>query len=147
MPRHLVFVVVASLLCVDGALATDEVPPAAITDLTVTAGPRNATLTFHEVGDQCSNATCAQYVVAYADHTITNLNFGTQNVLGTAIPSTPGNQRCIDTDTIVLHALNCGGVTYHFAIKAKDLAGNWSAISNEVTLTTLPCDHAEETCK
>jgi len=140
-------------------LATADVtPPVAISNLTATSlastpasgGAPQVLLSWTAPSDASG---CAEYDIRIGTATITSGNFGTPGVgsVGDAnnhiqnVPSPgtagqiqsfliPGRYRT-DSGIIILPSIP-DLTTLYFAIKTKDAAGNWSAISNVASVTT-----------
>ena len=108
----------------------DAIPPAAVTNLAVTAtGPNSVALTFTASGDDGTLGNAWVYDMRYATAPITNWFSATQVSYG-PLPAAPGT-----TQTMTVGGLQ-SGMTYYFALKIVDDAGNRSDISNMVSFTT-----------
>ena len=116
--------------CVSGP---DEIPPKAISNLSVwSAGTTTMALNWTAPGDDSTFGTAVQYDLRYSTSSIDAGTFASATPFTIAPPRTAGSSEC----RIVSGLLGCR--TYYFAIKTKDDAGNWSAISNlPVTGTTV----------
>jgi len=94
------------------------------------AGPVHADLTttllrWTAPGDDGLVGRAAQYDLRYSDRPITSATFSQcARIPMFAQPSPPGQ-----TDSVLVSGLN-PALTYYFAIKTSDEAGNWSALSN-----------------
>ncbi|MCK5127021.1 MAG: fibronectin type III domain-containing protein [candidate division Zixibacteria bacterium] len=116
------FVFVAVLL-IGGSLFGAEV-----TQTTVT-------LTWTAPGDDAGNGTASQYDIRYSSSLITGSNWASATpASGEPVPQSAGA-----LETMTITGLQPGTV-YYFAIKAADEVPNWSALSNVVSVTTLPSD-------
>jgi hypothetical protein len=111
--------------------AADRTPPDRVTDLAATApGSSSVTLTWTAPADDSGHASV--YDIRRSANAMTNeaeLLGGTQVTGG----PTPGAAGAAQTVTIT-------GLTaetaYHFALRARDAAGNWSPVSNDAFVTT-----------
>lgn len=131
--KSLALAALATLALAGIALAQDHVPPPAVT-IGVAAGHSTAVVTWISPGDQCTNATCAEYELRYSTSAITECNFSSATPISTSSPQGPGNEECAG-----LTSLSCNS-TYYFALRTKDSSGNWSVLSNVVTKTTKACN-------
>ncbi len=122
------------------ALAQDHVAPNAVTNLTANTGKTTAVLNWTAPGDQCTNATCAEYELRYSTSTFTECNFANGTLITTGTPQSPGSQECYQAS-----GLTCN-TTYYFAVRVKDSAGNWSVLSNVVSKATRTCNSSEVLC-
>jgi len=109
--------------------ATDEIPPAAVTDLRI----GNASSSFIKLfwtapGDDGMNGIATSYDIRYSKNQITEANFSSAFSVSNALqPSAPGTM-----DSATVTGLS-PDETYYFALKASDENDNQSAISNVVT--------------
>jgi len=111
---------------------TEDNPPAAIT--TLIAG--NATLTtvllgWIATGDDSLAGTAAYYDIRYALVPITDANW----VAAIQVADEPIPQESGSLESFTVTGLQ-SNMTYYFAIKAVDEAGNWSALSNIASTVT-----------
>ena len=115
--------------CCDPPTKSDTPPPPAVTNLAIIDFAANSvTLSWTVAGDDSMSGTAAAYDIRYATVTITEANWDSvTQVIGEPKPK-PGG----DTDTMIITGLSMD-TTYYFALKTKDEAGNWSAISNVVS--------------
>ncbi len=89
-----------------------------------------ATLTWTAPGDNGSTGTAARYDVRRSTQVLTETNFALgDTVAGVPAPAPAGTAQSCAV------AIPLRGVTYYFAIKTVDAAGNWSAISNVASVT------------
>jgi adhesin/invasin len=111
---------------------SDDVPPAATTDLTVqAAGPRSVTLQWTAPGDDDTIGAAAEYFVRYSIVPINADNFDAAAVAPNSIfPAEAGT-----VETMTVSGLN-PETLYYFALRTKDEAGNLSDVSNLVSATT-----------
>ena len=104
--------------------ATASVAVSGVTDTT-------ATLSWTAVGDDSLTGTAASYDVRYSTAPITLANFSSATaVTGVPAPGAPGTAQ-----NATVRGLN-RQVTYYFALRTADEAGNRSALSNVPTATT-----------
>jgi hypothetical protein len=111
--------------------AADVTPPTRVTDLAGTpAGATSVTLTWTAPSDDSGSVTAYDLrVSATAMTTEAELLAGKQ-VMGVPMPGAAGAAQTatatgLDPET-----------AYHFALRARDAAGNWSLVSNDATVTT-----------
>jgi hypothetical protein len=91
-----------------------------------------AVLRWHATGDDSIFGRATAYDLRYSTSPITITNFGSaMGVPNLPIPSPAGY-----TENITVSGLS-SGTTYYFALKARDEAGNWSALSNVATKTAI----------
>lgn len=111
--------------------APDQVRPAPIA-MTIT-GQTDSTVTLQwtAVGDDSLTGTATSYDVRYSTTAITSANYASATqASGEPTPAAPGT-----VQTMTIRGLS-RQVTYYFAIKAADEAGNVSAMSNVPSVTT-----------
>ncbi|MES1165164.1 MAG: discoidin domain-containing protein, partial [Verrucomicrobiota bacterium] len=110
---------------------TAAVAPSAITDLASAGqGIGSVTLRWTATGDDGKVGTAAATDLRYALFPITDANFAA----GTAVATNPpGGAGLSQTATATGLSAN---KTYYFAIKVEDDRGNWSALSNVVSVAT-----------
>ncbi len=102
----------------------------------VVAVPRHdalagAVLEWTAPGDNGSSGTASLYDIRRSTQLITDTSFATADtVAGAPKPAPAGTAQSCDV------ALPVPGVTYYFAIRTRDAAGNWSALSNVVSLAS-----------
>ncbi len=81
--------------------------------------------------DRNNGNTCAEYDVRYSKQPITETNFYNASRFTTSMtPAAPG-----EIENLTITGLDEETI-YYFAIKTKDIAGNWSNISNIAVDTT-----------
>ena len=105
----------------------DTIPPAAVTDLSVTPGSVGNTvdLEWTAPGDTKSSRATSAYIIRYNTVAITESNWDeSSDVDGEPTPGTAGSTERM---TVMVPYPN---VTYYFAIKTQDDASNTSDISN-----------------
>ncbi|MDL5050151.1 S8 family serine peptidase [Oscillatoria amoena NRMC-F 0135] len=113
--------------------ANDDIPPAAITDLSVIeTGLTSLTLTWTAPGSSGMEGSATSYDLRYSLVPITEANFNESvQVLLTRRPLPAGNREEVEI-TNLLHS-----TTYYIAIKAKDFSGNIASLSNIASASTL----------
>ena len=95
----------------------------------------NAIVRWHATGDDSLVGRATLYDLRYSTSPITATNFPAASGVGGVPPPAPAGT----WESFMVTGLQAG-VTYYFAIKARDEAGNWSKISNvvsKVATTTL----------
>lgn len=118
----------------DGA---DTTPPAAVTDLVVgTVSDQIAVLNWTAPGDDGGVGVAAEYDLRMSQQVITEGGFaGATPLPGPPVPVGAGSAQ-----SYVVLGLT-PGTRYYFALRTRDDAGNWSAISNVPSATTDTADH------
>jgi hypothetical protein len=113
--------------------SNDTTAPAAITDLAHGAVTTNSVvLTWTAPGDDGTTGTADTYDIRYSTAPITEANFSAATHFAGPTPAETGtNQQATVTGL-------SPNTPYHFAMKTRDEAHNWSAISNVVSATTEP---------
>lgn len=111
----------------------DEIPPDAITSLTIAEPKLNSmVLQWIASGSSGSEGAASSYDLRYSTTPITAANFNTATpVIISRRPSTAGTQEEFEVKNL-LH-----NTTYYFAIKSRDFFGNIAGISNVVSGKTL----------
>jgi hypothetical protein len=112
--------------------APDVVRPGPVASLAVTGmTDSTATLGWAAVGDDSLTGTATRYDIRYSTSPInaTNWNSATQ-VGGEPTPASPGTAQSYTVTGLSRQ------VTYYFALKVEDDAGNVSTLSNVVNATT-----------
>ncbi len=112
--------------------APDIVRPGPVASLGVTGlTDTTATLTWVAVGDDSLTGTATKYDIRYSTSPInaTNWSSATQ-ASGEPAPAAPGTSQSFTVTGLSRQ------VTYYFALKVEDDAGNQSALSNVVNATT-----------
>lgn len=105
---------------------SDNIPPAAITDLTQIAITTNSvTLQWTAPGDDGMDGVAYEYDLRASYDTITPANFAAAFHIDSIYPPLPAGM----TQTCEVDSLT-PGQKYYFAIKTRDNIGNWSPISN-----------------
>jgi len=131
MKRHLL--VLTLLLVPTLALATDTCAPEIVTSLTPNIGRTSVVVQFPAPHQDCgSGGAVSEYSIRYSLSTITEQNFWSATAFTDipSLPQSPGTTECAD-------ALGLSqGTTYYVAMKSKDSAGNWSALSTVISFTT-----------
>lgn len=113
------------------AVAPDVVRPAALAISVPSLTDTTATLAWTATGDDSLTGTATTYDVRWSTSPITAANFASANaVTGEPAPAAPGTAQSVTVTGLSRQ------VTYYFAAKIADEAGNWSAMSNVPTATT-----------
>jgi hypothetical protein len=112
--------------------APDVVRPGPVASLAVTGmTDSTATLGWSAVGDDSLSGTATRYDIRYSTSPITAANWGSATqVSGEPTPGAPGAAQSYTVTGLSRQ------VTYYFALKVEDDAGNVSALSNVVNATT-----------
>jgi formylglycine-generating enzyme required for sulfatase activity len=122
------------LLVLEGDIAfSDAIPPAAVTDLAATGVNRNTCrLDWHAPGGDGLTGRASTYDVRYSLSALQTAEDweGAAQVEGEPAPGPRGT-----AETFQVTGLD-PGVTYYFALKSADAAGNWSGLSNVASATT-----------
>lgn len=111
----------------------DSVPPAAVSDLSATAGSAAGTvrLAWTAPGDDADTGTASTYIVRHNSSQITEANWGSStDVTGEPSPAPVGSG-----ESMTVSGLSLGQNTY-FAIKTQDEVPNTSEISNSPSAVT-----------
>lgn len=113
------------------AVAPDVVRPAALAISVSSLTDTTVTLAWTATGDDSLTGTATAYDVRWSTSPITAANFASANaVTGEPAPTAPGTAQSYTVRGLSRQ------VTYYFAAKVSDEAGNWSAMSNVPTATT-----------
>lgn len=112
--------------------APDVERPAQVTSLAITgATDTTATLAWTAVGDDSLTGTATAYDLRYSTAPITEANWSSATqVSGEPAPASPGTAQSKTVTGLSRE------VTYYFALKVADDAGNQSALSNVPSVTT-----------
>jgi chitodextrinase len=111
--------------------APDTIRPAPLAIRVDAATDSTVTLGWNATGDDSLTGTAASYDIRYSTLPITAGNWATATgVSGAPAPAAPGTAQ-----SHVVRGLS-RQVTYYFAIRASDEAGNVSALSNVPSVTT-----------
>jgi hypothetical protein len=112
----------------------DEIPPAPITDLALlNHTPISIGLTWTATGSSGTEGKATYYILRYSESPINEGNFNSAKL----VSGLPRPQVSGETETFTVTGL-IPGTTYYFAIKAVDLGGYMSDISNVLTTATDP---------
>lgn len=101
----------------------------------VTAANVQVAFTWTATGDDGNTGTAAQYNLRISSQPITNANWDAATpipAIDSKVPLVAGSPETFAT-TLDLNS----ETTYHFALKARDEAGNWGFVSNDKVYTTL----------
>jgi hypothetical protein len=115
-----------------------ETPPAAVT-LTGEAGKYTAAISWTAPGDDGNVGTAVAYDLRRSTSTITTGNFSSATQVTTSSPQPAGTSECAELNGLS----HC--TTYYYALKTQDSDGNWSAMSNVLTLTQK-CNNTVASC-
>jgi hypothetical protein len=112
----------------------DATPPAAVTNLAVSAVTSNSvTLSWRAPGDDGNIGTAAGYDVRYRTNTITSNNWASSTMaIGEPVPTLAGTTQLFTVDGLM------PARTYYFAVRTSDVTNNISPLSNIATGSTLP---------
>lgn len=114
----------------DPPTSVDSTAPARVTDLTVDVAADAFRLRWTAPGDDGTSGTAASYEVKVSDAAITGGNFAAATAI--ALSPAPGPAGSLETfiftgvDTLLVQ---------HFALRARDNAGNVSSVSNDAVWT------------
>jgi hypothetical protein len=118
-----------------GAAGVDSIPPSAVADLTASQVlDRSLVLGWTTPGNDGNAGTAYVYDFRYSTSPINTGNFSA----ATAAPSLPAPLPAGSHQTYAMLGLT-PSTPYYFAMKSRDLSGNWSGISNVASATT-PAD-------
>jgi len=115
-------------------LFTGLAPGAVSAPLTAAAAAQNSvTLSWSAPGDDGTSGTASGYSIRYATSNITMGNWSSATeVSGAPLPQVAGSTESFDVTGLQ------SGTLYYFAIRSVDEAGNWSNLSNVVSISTNP---------
>ncbi len=112
-------------------VAPDTLRPAVLVVGTTASTDSSVTLQWTATGDDSLSGTATAYDVRWSTTPITAANWaGATQATGEPTPGTPGTSQ-----NYTVRGLS-RQVTYYFAVRIQDEAGNASALSNVVTVTT-----------
>jgi hypothetical protein len=111
--------------------APDVTRPAASSVAVSSVTDSSATLAWTAVGDDSLTGTATSYQIRYSTSPITLANFAS----ATAVASVPTPAVAGTAQSVVVRSLS-RQVTYYFALRTTDDAGNVSALSNVPSATT-----------
>ena len=113
------------------ATAPDVIRPAALALSASALNDTSVTLAWTATGDDSLTGTATSYDVRYSTSPITAANFASAtSVSGVPAPAVAGTAQSVTVRTLSRQ------VTYYFAAKVSDEAGNASALSNVPSATT-----------
>jgi len=104
-------------------------PPAAVT-LSGGRGASTETVVWTAPGDDGNTGTATTYDLRISTTPITSANFGNMDQVGTGAPAPAGTPECVTVQFLQPNT------NYYYALKTMDDLGNWSAMSNCLTLKT-----------
>ena len=114
----------------------DVTPPAAVTTLAVVQESNDyALLTWTAPGDNGMSGTVSAYDLRYSTQPITEGNFAAATPVATPPAILPAGS----AQSYGLTGLTAS-TTYYFALKSRDAANNWSALSNVPAAATTATD-------
>ena len=114
------------------ATGTETTPPSAIANLGAGSPTEHSIeLSWTAPGDDAMVGTAAQYSIRYSTAYLTEANFNS----ATVVTNPPAPLPAGSFQSLVVSGLQ-SGTTYFFAVKTADEVPNWSAISNNATLST-----------
>ncbi len=118
------------------ATTTQDVPPAAVTDLSAPAGSISKTsvqIAWTATGEDGTNGTASSYDLRYSTSPIVDMT-----AFGAATPVTglPAPQGSGTAEQVTVSGLTAGS-TYNFALVVYDAANQASGLSNVVSVQTL----------
>jgi phosphodiesterase/alkaline phosphatase D-like protein len=123
---------ISNVVSVATLAAPDTIRPAHVTTLAVSVTTDStAMLTWTAVGNDSLTGTATSYDLRVSTSPITAANFSS----ATAVSPVPTPTAAGSSQSCVVHNLG-REVTYYFAIKVSDAAGNTSAMSNVPSATT-----------
>lgn len=108
-----------------------DVAPAAST-MTAVAGRSMALVNWTATGEDGTLGTAAQFDLRWSNGPITAANFSMATQVATPTPGPAGTVYCVEISPLV----SC--TNHYFAVRTRDAAGNWSALSN-VPLAKTKC--------
>lgn len=98
------------------------------------ANSSSVTVSWTATGDDGRVGTSAGYDLRYADHHISESNWSTATrVTNVPVPLPAGSVQSVTIDNL------SDDLTYYFAIRAVDDAGNWSPVSNNSSWSNCSC--------
>ncbi len=119
----------------------DRIPPGAVTDLRATTGRTTAVLHWTSPGGDGSEGRATLYEVRYSPAPLGEEALMTTGLRATtSLPDTAGKPECLEIRDL------SPATRYWFALRSYDSAGNASAVSNVVTLTTRDAHGDEVMC-
>jgi len=116
----------------EGTRPRDTLTPARVTDLRVTAVDDSmVSLAWTAPGDDGQTGTAAAYEIRWLNSPFTEPDWVSGTTIGPPpVPVAAGEEQTARVGPVP------GGVERHLALRARDEAGNWSLVSNDVTATT-----------
>ena len=110
--------------------APDNTPPATVSDGGAGAGYSTAVYYWTAPGGDGMTGQAVEYDLRYALSSINEGNFLSASRISVPAPAPAGTPECVTINGLIPCA------TYYFAIKARDICGNWSAVSNSASART-----------
>jgi hypothetical protein len=116
----------------DPAQPGDTTAPSRVTDLAIiSAGDSTLSMQWTTPGDDGHSGKAKSYQIRWSDAPITESNFGS----ATAVPNPPTPATA---GTVAQFAVTGVDTMTHIALRARDDAGNYSAVSNDAVWTPPP---------
>jgi hypothetical protein len=115
---------------VSDSVQVADIPPGRVTDLGAAAGRGNIKLGWTSTGEDTSVGTAYSYDIRQCQCSSASFTWSTATPIGGPTPAESGNSECM-----VISFLP-DGTTFSFALKTRDVAGNWSLMSNVASATT-----------
>jgi hypothetical protein len=113
--------------------AADRTAPSRVVDLAGTpASATSVTLTWTAPSDDSGKVTAYDLRVSPTAMTTEAQFLAASAAAGAPIPGAAGSPQTATVTKLL------PGTAYHFALRARDAAGNWSAVSNDATVSTKP---------
>jgi len=117
-----------------GTGTRDGIPPSRISDLAaVDSSDTSLTLTWTAPGDDDTVGSAEIYIIRYSFVEIADSTWDSCR----PIPLVNNPRAAGSAETLAVMGL-IADTSYHFAIRAADDAGNWSALSNDCAARTMP---------
>lgn len=114
----------------------DAIPPAAVTDLRTEEVERNAiTLLWTAPGDDGASGRAVSYEIRHHDAEITLSGWDSTGTVTAQPPASPAGA----PESLRVESLR-ENERYYFALRAVDEVGNWSALSNLLSVRTASSD-------
>ncbi|NOY57641.1 MAG: hypothetical protein GXO75_01735, partial [Calditrichaeota bacterium] len=113
--------------------SSDTTPPDAVTNLAASAASSSSiSLSWTATGDDGATGTASAYDIRYSTSSITS---DTDFDNATAVTGEPTPSASGSAESMTVSGLSASTL-YHFAMKVRDEANNWSSLSNDASATT-----------
>jgi thiol-disulfide isomerase/thioredoxin len=113
-----------------GTRNEDIIPPAKVTDLKAAVSEGTIILTWTAPGDDGTSGTAKAYDIRYHVSQISEFNWGfAAKIENIPVPKPAGGSEKVEVKDL------SPGITYHFALRTVDGFGNWSGLSNVISVT------------